>query len=319
MKKITIISLALLCAAACNKGTETLGHKSISVTASIASMSKVTYDGEKSAFEVGDDLSLFSWTGDNTAIDPDALVVDGVTNTLDESGLWIPDVQMLWLDMVTPHYFMAVSPARDVESFTEDPFELDSSADKYQDNDLLIATSVEGLKANDNPVELTFDHAMAKLNVNLKFRNQWTPQEDLPGDPNVEPGIVGVFATAKQTACINYLEKAVSPTGDAAYMPLNKITNATWTSLIIPQEGFRTITLYVDFDGTKRMLYETYVFTHSADITLESGKVTTVNLIVGRDQITLDEAEGGITITDWTTGEVVNNGEAQIPEEGERD
>jgi hypothetical protein len=95
-------------------------------------------------------------------------------------------------------------------------------------------------------------------------------------------------------------------------MPLNKTANASWTSLIIPQEGFRTITIYLDGNDEWLGGNGTYVFTHSADIPLESGKVTTVNLIVGRDQITLDE--DGISITDWAAGEVIDNGEAQIPE-----
>ena len=313
MKRIAIISLTLLCAAACNKAGIGIESASIRVNAGIRD-TKVAYDGPKSAFEAGDALALFAWTGDKTAI-PGELVVNNVVNTLDgESGLWKPATQMLWDDMTTPHYFMAVSPARNVTSFTEDLFILNASAEKYQESDLLIATNVDGLVATDNPVELNFEHAMAKLNVNLKFRNQWTAQEDLPGDPNVEAKIDAVFATAKQTGFINYLEKSVTPEGYANPMPLNKTANASWTSLIIPQEGFRTITIYLAGNDEWLGGNGTYVFTHSADIPLERGKVTTVNLIVGRDQITLDAAEGGITITDWAAGEVINNGEAQIPE-----
>ena len=317
MKKyITIFfaAAAALMLVGCNKGHKDLTSKTITVQASIGAMTKVTYTGDKSAFAAGDNLSLFAWMGEKTAI-PATLIVNNVVNTLDgESGLWKPATQMLWDDMTTPHYFMAVSPARTVTSFTEDLFILNASAEKYQESDLLIATNVDGLVATDNPVELTFDHAMAKLTVNLKFRNQWTAQEDLPGDPNVEAKINAVYATAKQTASINYLEKSVTPEGDAYSMPLNKTANASWTSLIIPQEGFRTITIHLDGNDEWLGGNGTYVFTHSADIPLESGKVTTVNLIVGRDQITLDEAAGGISITDWEAGEVIDNGEAQIPE-----
>ena len=317
MKKYIPFLLTVAAAAlfvGCNKSAENTDVKSISVKASIGSMVKVSYDVDKSAFAAGDNLALFAWTGEKTAI-PATLVVNNVVNTLDgESGLWKPATQMLWDDMTTPHYFMAVSPARNVTSFTEDLFILNASAEKYQESDLLIATNVEGLVSTDNPVELNFDHAMAKLNVNLKFRNQWTAQEALPGDPNVEAKINAVFATAKQSGFINYLEKSVTPEGYANPMPLNKTANASWTSLIIPQEGFRTITIHLDGNNEWLGGNGTYVFTHSADIPLESGKVTTVNLIVGRDQITLDAAEGGITITDWAAGEVIDNGEAQIPE-----
>ena len=318
MKKyITIFfaAAAALMFVGCNKGQKDLTSKTITVEASIGSMTKVAYTGDKSAFAAGDNLSLFAWMGENTAI-PATLVVNNVVNTLDgESGLWKPATQMLWDDMTTPHYFMAVSPAREVASFTADPYTLEPAADKFQQSDLLIATSLEGLVATSNPVKLTFDHAMAKLNVNLSFRNQWTPQADLPATTNVEAKVDSVFAMAKKSATIDYINKAVTATGESVKVPLNKVQNAAWTTLMVPQAGFRTIRIALKGNDDWLGGNGTYVFTHSADIPLVSGKYTTVNLIVGRDQITLDEKAGGITITDWAAGSVVNNGEAQIPEE----
>ena len=315
MKKyITIFfaAAAALMLVGCNKGYKDLTSKTITVQASIGSMTKVAYTGDKSAFAAGDNLSLFAWMGEKTAI-PATLVVNNVVNTLDgESGLWKPATQMLWDDMTTPHYFMAVSPAREVASFTADPYVLDPAADKFQQSDILIATSLEGLVATSNPVKLTFDHAMAKLNVNLSFRNQWTPQADLPATTNVEAKVDSVFATAKMAATIDYINKAVTATGDAALVAINRLTNATWTTLMVPQEGFRTITIKLKGNDEWLGGNGTYVFTHNADIPLVSGKYTTVNLIVGRDQITLDKE--GITITDWAAGSVIDNGEAQIPE-----
>ena len=318
MKKyITIFfaAAAALMLVGCNKGQKELTSKTITVEASIGSMTKVAYTGDKSAFAAGDNLALFAWMGENTAI-PATLVVNNVVNTLDgESGLWKPATQMLWDDMTTPHYFMAVSPAREVASFTADPYTLEPAADKFQQSDLLIATSLEGLVATNNPVKLTFDHAMAKLNVNLSFRNQWTPQADLPATTNVEAKVDSVFAMAKKSATIDYINKAVTATGESVKVPLNKVQNAAWTTLMVPQAGFRTIRIALKGNDDWLGGNGTYVFTHSADIPLVSGKYTTVNLIVGRDQITLDEKAGGITITDWAAGSVINNGEAQIPEE----
>lgn len=305
---------ATLVLAGCNKGTSAPDSRTITVKASIGDMTKVSYSGDKSAFAAGDNLALFAWTGENTAI-PATLVVNNVVNTLDgESGLWKPATQMLWDDMTTPHYFMAVSPARTVTSFTADPYTLDPAADKFQQSDLLIATSLEGLVATSNPVALTFDHAMAKLNVNLSFRNQWTPQADLPAETNVEAKVDSVFAMSKNNATIDYISKAVTATGKNVKVAMNKLANASWTSLVVPQEGFRSIVIALKGNDEWLGGNGTYVFTHSADIPLVSGKYTTVNLIVGRDQITLDEKAGGITITDWTAGAVINNGEAQIPE-----
>jgi len=167
------------------------------------------------------------------------------------------------------------------------------------------------LVATSNPVSLTFDHAMAKLNVNLTFRNQWTPGNP-PVKPYTEAKVKVLEATAKDHATIDYLKKGVTATGDAAQLAMNKIENAQWTVLMVPQEGFRTITIKLEGNDEWLGGNDTYVFTHTADIPLESGKYTTVNLVVGRDQITLDK--DGISINDWVAGEVVNNGEAQVPE-----
>ena len=317
MKKyITIFAgiAAALTLSGCNKGDSTPDSRTITVQASIGPMSKVAYTGDKSAFQAGDALSLYAWTGSKTAI-PSSLVVNNVVNTLEAgTGLWKPATQMLWDDMTTPHYFMAVSPARTVTAFTADPYTLDPAADKFQQSDLLIATNVEGLVATNNPVDLNFDHAMAKLNVNLSFRNQWTPQENLPAQTNVEAKVDMVYASAKVSATINYINKAVTATGTNASVAMNKVKNAAWTTLMVPQAGFRTISIVLKGNDEWLGGNGTYVFTHSADIPLVSGKYTTVNLIVGRDQITLDEKAGGITITDWAAGSVINNGEAQIPE-----
>ena len=307
---IIIAAAAALCLTACNKEGGIADNRTITVEASIGAMTKATYDGNKSAFAAGDSLSLFAWLGDNTAI-PQKLVVNNVTNKLGEDGKWTPATQMLWDDMTSQHYFMAVSPARTVKSFTADPFVLDPAADKYQKSDLLIATSVTGLVATSNPVSLTFDHAMAKLNVNLTFRNQWTPGNP-PVEPYTEAKVKVLEATAKDNATIDYLKKTVTATGNATQLAMNKIKNANWTVLMVPQEGFRTITIKLEGNDEWLGGNDTYVFTHTADIPLVSGKYTTLNLIVGRDQITLDK--DGIIINDWVAGETIDNGEAQVPD-----
>lgn len=311
MKKIVLISLALVCAAACNKaGNNKEASGAISVNAGIRE-TKVAYDGNKAVFEAADDLALFAWIGDKTAI-PAELVVNNVTNILGTDGLWAPVKQMLWYDMVTPHYFMAVSPSREVASFTADPYTLDPATDKYEESDLLIAVNDAGLRANDNPVQLTFDHAMATLNVNLKFHNQWT-EGNPPSQTEITEALVqGVAATAKDHATIDYIHKAVTATGEWAQVALNKVKNASWTTLMIPQDSFSII--YITLAGNDEWLggNGTYTFRSAEPIKLESGKVTTVNLIIGRDQVTLDK--DGIQITDWASQGEPTEGEIFKPE-----
>lgn len=312
MKKIVLISLALVCAAACNKAGNNKEAASVTITVNAGIReTKVAYDGNKAVFEAADDLALFAWIGDKTAI-PAQLVVNNVTNILGTDGLWAPVKQMLWYDMVTPHYFMAVSPSREVASFTADPYTLDPATDKYEESDLLIAINDAGLKANDNPVQLTFDHAMATLNVNLKFHNQWTEGNPPSQTEITEALIQSVAATAKDHATIDYIHKAVTATGEWAQVALNKVKNASWTTLMIPQDSFSII--YITLDGNDAWLggNGTYTFRSAEPIKLESGKVTTVNLIIGRDQITLDK--DGITITDWASQGDATEGEVFKPQ-----
>ena len=312
MKKIVLISLALVCAAACNKAGNNKEAASVTITVNAGIReTKVAYDGNKAVFEAADDLALFAWIGDKTAI-PAQLVVNNVTNILGTDGLWAPVKQMLWYDMVTPHYFMAVSPSREVASFTADPYTLDPATDKYEESDLLIAINDAGLKANDNPVQLTFDHAMATLNVNLKFHNQWTEGNPPSQTEITEALIQSVEATAKDHATIDYIHKAVTATGEWAQVALNKVKNASWTTLMIPQDSFSII--YITLDGNDAWLggNGTYTFRSAEPIKLESGKVTTVNLIIGRDQITLDK--DGITITDWASQGDATEGEVFKPQ-----
>lgn len=298
LKLITLAVLSLSVLASCDKDRSGANSRSITVKAGIGELTKVTYDGNKATFAAGDNLSLFAWTGSKVAI-PEKLVVNNVTNTLGERGLWTPAVEMLWADMVSEHYFMAVSPAREVSSFTADPYTLNSAADKYQQSDLLIAVNGTGLKANDNPVSLVFDHAMATLNVKLAFHNQWT-EGNPPSQTEITEALIdAVEATAKDHATLDYINRAVTATGQQAQVAMNKIKNASWTTLMVPQEGFRTIT--ISLKGNDEWLggNGTYVFTAPEDITLKSGKITTVSLIIGRDQITL--AQDGISITDWAS------------------
>lgn len=291
---MTVAAAALF--VGCNKSAENTDVKSISVKASIGSMVKVSYDGDKSAFVAGDSLALFAWTGDKTAI-PGELVVNNVINKLGTGGLWTPATQMLWDDMTTPHYFMAVAPARTVTSFTADPYTLDSAADKFQQSDLLIAINDKGLVATDNPVSLVFDHAMAKLVVELAFHNQWTEGNPPSQTVITEAKIGAVAATAKDHATLDYIHKAVTATGEDAQVAMNKVENAKWTTLMVPQAGFRTVSITLEGNDAWLGGNGTFVFNSTTDIPLVSGKVTVVSLIIGRDQITLDKT--GISIVDW--------------------
>lgn len=295
MKKMLSVAAALLALTACTNDHEpgNAPAKYITVSASVGPMTRTVTDGVTTTFVPDDRISVYAWTGSADAV-PSALVVDNSVNTFDGSA-WTADPQMLWADMSSAHYFLGIYPERDVTNFTTDGYTLDVA--DQEASDLLVAvqtgTDGEGLKASGNPVPLTFEHVMAKLVVNLNFRDQWG------GTPEVT-AVKAVLAAASAT--VDYLSKTLTGV-DRRDINLPGSTPADgyalgYASVMIPQTGFNTIS--VSIAG----LY--YTYTHPTDIPLVRGEYTTVNLIVGRDRIEL----GSVTVNDWKEGETIDGGEA---------
>ena len=259
----------------------------IRVDARVANVTKAETDSEGiTTFQSGDALSLYVWTGSNDTV-PENLTVNGEVNTFDGNS-WLPANKMLWKNFTDAHYFLGVYPTRKITNFTADSFEQTLSAEKFEDNDLMVATILgDGVCATETssaPVPLVFDHLMAKFNVSLTFRSQW----------GGIPENVSVSVKAAMTGTIDYLSKTVTPGNDIADLSFINGAGENHSTLIIPQEGVKEITVTVN--GSK------YVYTHPTSIPLTKGHVTTLPLIVGKDAIVL--ADEGITIEAWTAGEL---------------
>ena len=261
--------------------------KCITVSTSIGNMTRVATD-EKGGqtFEEGDEISVYAWTGDATvAPETRERVVNNAINKL-TNGSWVSNPQMLWKNNRDKHYFIGVYPisASAISDLSAGEYTFD--ANKQTESDLLVAVNKDGLSYNadaQQTVPLTFTHVMAKLAVNLTYKNQWG------GIPTVEKVVVG--NAAKETT-INYLTKVVTPSTTAKEdFSLPEITeNTKYVSVIIPQEDVKQLTIVI---GGKNFVYD-----NGTPFKLESGKITTVNLEVGRDEIKL----GDVKITNWEDG-----------------
>ena len=294
MKKIAFLATtaALLVLAACN-GLDPVRPDSaqpITIDAAIGVPTRATTTGDSEKFDTGDKVLLYVWTGGASAV-PAQPLVNGVEHELQADGSWKPASPIYWQDNASAHYFLGVFPARSISDFQADSFTL--KADNYVASDLLVATELNGLMASNGPVKLNFKHMMARLQVNMNFRNQFS------GTPTV-----AVVAKAANGCTVDYLAGSVKA-GEQGSVALPKLAAPaegyalSHGSLMVPQTGFRTVTLTID--GTD------YVFTNGEDIQLASGKTTILNLTVGRDKI---ELASDITIADWTAGSTLN-GEAQ--------
>ena len=269
--------------------------KYITVSTSIGNMTRVATDANGGqTFEEGDEISVYAWTGDATvAPETRERVVNNAINKL-TNGSWVSTPQMLWKNNSDKHYFIGVYPTAAISDFTASEYKLDVT--KQEDSDLLVAVNISGISYNadeQQTVPLAFTHVMSKVIVNLQYRNQFG------GTPTVESLVV---KNAASDASVNFLTKTVTVATDAARtdisIPVIK-ANEKYESIMIPQSGITKIA--VNINGKQ------YVYTHPTDIKLEGGKYTVVNLIVGRDEITL----GNVSIADWGEGENINGGEAQ--------
>ena len=270
--------------------------KYITVSTSIGNMTRVATDANGGqTFEEGDEISVYAWTGDATvAPETSERVVNNAINKL-TNGSWVSTPQMLWKNNRDKHYFIGVYPTAAISDLTAGEYTFD--VNKQTESDLLVAVNKDGLSYNvdeQQPVPLTFTHVMAKLVVNLTYKNQWGTE-----GPTVDKVAVG---NAAKKATVNYLTKVVTPSAvaeDKADFDMPVLTaNKKYASIIIPQDGVQKITITI---GGKDFIYD-----NGTPFKFESGKITIVNLEVGRDVIKL----GDVNISDWgSTGEPIK-GEA---------
>lgn len=270
--------------------------KYITVSTSIGNMTRVATDANGGqTFEEGDEISVYAWTGDATvAPETRERVVNNAINKL-TNGSWVSTPQMLWKSNRDKHYFIGVYPTAAISDLSAGEYTFDET--KQVESDLLVAVNKDGLSYNvdeQQTVPLTFTHVMAKLVVNLTYKNQWGTE-----GPTVDKVVVG---DAVKSATVNYLTKVITPSAvaeDKANFDMPALTaNKQYASIIIPQDGVQKITVVI---GGKNFIYD-----NGTPFKFESGKVTTVNLEVGRDIIKL----GNVNISDWgSTGEPIK-GEA---------
>lgn len=298
MKKGTFIFAAaamMLSFSSCSEQDAATGSESaklITVSTSIGHMTRMATD-EKGAqtFTDGDEISVYAWTGSaDVAPAAEARAVNNAINKL-TGKVWVATPQMLWKNQKEKHYFIGIYPARKVEDLAADTHTL--QADNQKASDLLIAVNTKGLSYENNasePVQLDFSHVMAKIVVNLTFKNQWG------GIPEVKT--VAVKDAARE-ATVNYLTKTITPkAADETITPTAKTdlelpattANTCYQSVIIPQNDIQQLAIII---GDK-----TFSYNHGTPFKLESGKITTINLEVGRDKVILDE----VKISDWETG-----------------
>ena len=199
---------------------------------------------------------------------------------------------MLWKNLVDKHYFVGVYPSHAASEADLSAVKVSVDPADQLGSDVLVATELSGKIAENNPVKLNFSHLMAKVSIELSYRNQWGG-----GAPEVSAvKIKNLVSSATLDLLTKTITADASPKSDTTVPELKE--NEIYGSVLVPQNGITTIAITIEGSD--------YIYTHPSDIKFETGKVTTIRLIVGRNQVDLAD----VTIQDWAAGDTISGGEA---------
>ena len=290
-KQILAVAALAMIFASCQKNEETpkVLSKYISVEANMGSLSS---RATATTFEKDDQISVYAWAGTDLSTAMSApLVVNNSINTFDGAITWTAAPQMLWKDMVTPHFFAATYPTQVVTNFAAYNFTLTGD---IQHDDLLIATNTAELTGGSaQAVALAFSHSQSKIVVNIAFRDQFAENTV----------VEKLTVLAKNTAVIDFATKITTAKSDvtAAELTIPATSSVSIFEGIVVPQTINQITITI--------AGKEYIYNNTAGIILVQGVTQTLNLTVGRDVILV----GDVTIGDWVT-----NGEGIDGEAGEK-
>ena len=253
----------------------------VKITASIGAGagSRVTRTEDNYAFGQGDAFHIVGWYGESANADTwfnDAVCTYSGTQ-------WTAQPMLYWQNGENlTHHFLAWYPTSFADSKTTKldaiPFELLGDEEK---DDVLYAKWSD-TQPNNNTLPLTFNHLMARFDLNLVFNSE---------DYTTTPTDISAQIEVVKTATINLL--ADSP----AFTPGSTKTEVSLTGKSSPAEGMAwsgytvvipgqdinacKVTLSFTADGEQKSL----TYTHGGSLLFQSGKRTVLNLTVNKNKI----------------------------------
>ncbi len=256
----------------------------IRITAELGAASKALAENDiYQSFEKDDVISVFAWTGEYVfeGLSAEQTVVNNVLNRFQGDSKWKADSPMSWAEGdPVEHEFVAVYPA--VELDMPGKLQGSYSAVDGKVEDVLVAR-VSGQMPTSEPVKLTFNHAMAFLEVNLTLRNEYD---------GVDPSSIYVTARVETDGVVDYEDVSSYSTGNEVDYKLTASADGLHHRAVLPAQAPH-LNMVIHIGDVSLTLTRDGV-----PLILTSGKITTVDLRVGKDVVELS----GITVNDWRTG-----------------
>ena len=253
----------------------------VKITASIGAGpgSRVTRTEDNYAFEQGDAFHIVGWYGESA--NADTWFNDAVCTYSDTQ--WTAQPMLYWQNGENlTHHFLAWYPTSFADSKTTKldaiPFELSGDEEK---DDVLYAKWSDTQPSN-NTLPLTFDHLMARFDLNLVFNSEDYPTKLTDISAQIE---------VVNTATIDLLadSPAFTPGSTKTEVSLtgksSPAVGMAWSgyTVVIPGQDINAckVTLSFTADGEQKSL----TYTHGESLLFQSGKRTVLNLTVNKNKI----------------------------------
>ena len=232
-----------------------------------------------------------------------------------EEGKWVayasdaadaPTVDMIWANptgniTVKAATFSLTSTSTPLNALTDQ-----STAEGIKASDHLYYSSNAVKPSENGTISIPFDHIMSKLEIKVTLRNQYGASETNPITSAIAFGSAtsATYSHAEETPWSNYnsVVSDISLCPSESYSAAER--TATYEAILIPQN------IAASTFGVKVKIGDkTYTWKSANAVTLEGGKKYTLNLTLGKDELTLNT----ISVSNWNEKTVTGLNAEHIP------
>lgn len=208
------------------------------------------------------------------------------TYTTTDGTNWTTTDAMVW-NSSSKNIFQAWYPVAEYSSYDTFTIPTDQGdATKLASADWMTASTEEIDKPGNGVLDLSFQHRLAKVTVNLTFSSQYPKDKQYVSD--------FTFYTNEQT------QQAITPLANS---------ETSYTAILRPGEyADESYFIYLMMDGIEE--HDVPGKTTTAAINLEAGKHYTFTLKVGKDVVSIDD----VTVADWNEEDIDGGVAEEVPQ-----
>ena len=217
-----------------------------------------------------------------------------------------PTVDMIWAGSTGTIAVKAATFSLSSESTTLNALTDQSTADGIKASDHLYYSSNAVKPSENGTISIPFNHIMSKLEIKVTLRNQYGTPETNPITSAIAIGSAtsATYSHAVATPWSNYNSAVsdISLCSSESYSATER--TATYEAILIPQNiAESTFGVKVTISG------KSYTWKSASAVTLEGGMKYTLDLTLGKDELTLNT----LSVSSWNEKTVTGLNAEHIP------